>query len=81
MRVNSYAHVRGCVLFPSVDVGRGARLRRCIVDKDVRIPPGEIIGEDLEADRERFKVSEDGIVVVTREDLGQVDEFDQAAQG
>ena len=37
------------MLFPAVDVGRGARLRRCIVDKGVRIPEGEVIGEDLEA--------------------------------
>jgi glucose-1-phosphate adenylyltransferase len=76
VRVNSFSHVEESVLFPLVDVGRGARLRRCIVDKGVRIPPGETIGYDLEADRKRFTVSEHGVVVVSRADLGQRDEFD-----
>jgi glucose-1-phosphate adenylyltransferase len=76
VRVNSYSHVSESVLFPTVDVGRGAKLRRCIVDKGVRIPAGEEIGFDLERDRKRFTVSENGVVVVSRADLGQRDEFD-----
>lgn len=76
VRLNSFSHVSDSVLFPEVDVGRGARLRRCIVDKAVRIPPGEIIGEDFEADRKRFPVSDGGVLVVTREHFGQTDEFD-----
>jgi glucose-1-phosphate adenylyltransferase len=76
VRVNSFSRVSESVLFPNVDVGRGAQLRRCIVDKGVRIPPGEVIGEDPARDRERFTVSEGGVVVVTRQDLGQRDEFD-----
>jgi glucose-1-phosphate adenylyltransferase len=76
VRVNSYSHVVQSVLFPDVDVGRGARLHRCIVDKGVKIPPGERIGEDLERDRRRFSVSEGGVVVVSRDAYGQVDEFD-----
>jgi glucose-1-phosphate adenylyltransferase len=76
VRVNSYSLVTDSVLFPGVDVGRGARLHRCIVDKGVRIPPGERIGEDLERDRQRFVVSEGGVVVVSRDAFGQVDEFD-----
>ena len=76
MRVNSYSHVQESVLFPLVDVGRGAKLRRCIVDKGVKIPPGDVIGYDLERDRKRFTVSEGGVVVVSRADFGQRDEFD-----
>jgi glucose-1-phosphate adenylyltransferase len=76
VRVNSYSLVRDSVLFPGVDVGRGARLNRCIIDKGVHIPPGTVIGEDLEHDRSRFTVSEGGVVVVTRTDFGQRDEFD-----
>jgi glucose-1-phosphate adenylyltransferase len=76
VRIHSYARVEESILFPRVDVGRGARLRRCIVDKGVRIPPGEVIGEDPARDRARFAVSEDGVVVVTREHLGQRDEYD-----
>lgn len=76
VRVNSYSFITDSVLFPDVDIGRGARLHRCIVDKGVKIPPGERIGEDLERDRQRFNVSEGGVVVVSRDAFGQVDEFD-----
>jgi glucose-1-phosphate adenylyltransferase len=76
VRIHSFAQVEKCVLFPRVEVGRKARLRRCIVDKGVRVPPGTVIGEDQESDRRRFAVSEGGVVVVTREHFGQSDEFD-----
>lgn len=76
VRVHSFAEVAESVLFPRVEVGRGARLRRCIVDKGVRIPDKEVIGEDPERDRARFRVSESGVVVVAREHYGQTDEFD-----
>jgi len=76
VRIHSYAEVEECVLFPRVEVGRGARLRRCILDKGVRVPDGEEIGWDLQRDRERFTVTEGGVVVVAREHLGQRDEFD-----
>jgi glucose-1-phosphate adenylyltransferase len=81
VRLNSYSAVDRCVLFPGVDVGRRAQLRRCIVDKGVRIPPGERIGFDLEEDRERFTVSENGVVCVARADFGQVDEYDAVHPG
>jgi glucose-1-phosphate adenylyltransferase len=76
VRVNSFSRVCDSILFPGVDVGRGARITRCIVDKGVRIPPGEVIGEEPERDRERFTVSEGGVAVVTRADFGQHDEYD-----
>jgi glucose-1-phosphate adenylyltransferase len=76
VHLHSYADVTDSVLFPRVDVGRGARLRRCIVDKGVRIPPGEVIGEDPVRDAERFVVSEDGVVVVARQHFHQRDEYD-----
>jgi glucose-1-phosphate adenylyltransferase len=65
VRINSFAHVEECVLLDSVDVGRHARLRRTIVDKGVRIPPGTEIGFDPVEDARRFSVS-DGIVVVPK---------------
>jgi glucose-1-phosphate adenylyltransferase len=76
VRVHSRSSVKECVLFPNVEIGRGARLTRCIVDKGVRVPPGTVIGEDPEADRERYTVSAKGVVAVARQDFGQTDEFD-----
>jgi glucose-1-phosphate adenylyltransferase len=66
VRVHSYALVEDSVLFDNVDIGRGAVVRRAIIDKNVRIPPGEQIGVDLARDRQRFTVSEQGVVVVAK---------------
>jgi glucose-1-phosphate adenylyltransferase len=67
VRINSFAHVEESVLMDGVDVGRRARIRRAIVDKGVHVPAGVEIGYDLEADRRRFHVSEEGIVVVAKD--------------
>ena len=64
VHVDDHATVERCILFDDVRVGAGAELRNCIVDKGVRIPPGDRIGFDARRDRERFTVSEGGVVVV-----------------
>jgi glucose-1-phosphate adenylyltransferase len=69
VRVNSYAEVEDAVLLDNVDVGRNAIVRRAIVDKNVRIPPGFQIGVDPEADRKRFTVSPEGVVVIGKSDI------------
>jgi glucose-1-phosphate adenylyltransferase len=64
VRVHSYAEVESSVLMHGVDVGRGAIVRNAIIDKHVQIPEGARIGVDPEADRERFAVSQGGVVVL-----------------
>lgn len=64
VRVHSYALVEGSVLMHDVDVGRDAVVRNAIVDKSVRIDAGVQIGVDPEADRARFTVSANGVVVI-----------------
>jgi glucose-1-phosphate adenylyltransferase len=54
------------VLLPEVQVGRRARLTRCVIDRGVVIPDDMVIGEDAEADTARFLRSENGITLVTR---------------
>ena len=65
-RVHSYTKVDWSVLLPEVDIGRGARLNRCIIDHGVRIPAGMVIGEDPEEDARRFRRTENGITLVTQ---------------
>jgi glucose-1-phosphate adenylyltransferase len=65
VRIHSFAHVEESVLLDGVSVGRHARLRRCIVDKGVKIPANAEIGYDPVEDAKRFTVS-DGIVVVPK---------------
>ena len=66
-RVHSYAKVDWSVLLPEVDIGRGARLKRCIIDHGVRIPAGMVIGEDPAEDARRFRRTENGITLVTQQ--------------
>lgn len=65
-RINSFSEVEESVLFENVRVGRHARVRRAIIDKDVEIPSGAVIGYDLEQDRKRFFVSDRGLVVIPK---------------
>jgi glucose-1-phosphate adenylyltransferase len=70
VRVNSYALVDECILYEGVDVGRHSRIRRAIIDKDVKIPPNTTIGYELEQDRRRgFQVTEQGVVVIAKAEL------------
>ena len=69
VRVHSHAVVNWSVLLPGVQVGRGARITRAVVDRDCVIPDGMVIGEDDALDAERFHRSEKGITLVTREML------------
>ena len=68
VRVHTGAQVEGCVIMDNCDIGRHAKVRRAIMDKNVRIPAGGTVGYDLEADRARgWHVTESGIVVIGRE--------------
>jgi len=67
VRINSYSQVTESILMEGVSIGRHAKIRRAIIDKGVRIPEGTTIGYDPEADRARFTVTSNGVVVVPKE--------------
>jgi glucose-1-phosphate adenylyltransferase len=62
--VHSWAHVEGSVLMDGVDIGRHAVVRNAILDKNVIVPEGAEIGVDVERDRQRYTVSDNGVVVI-----------------
>ena len=64
-------HIKDSVVLPKVSIGKNCRITRAIIDKACDIPDGMVIGENLDEDRERFYVTESGIVLVTPEMLGQ----------
>jgi glucose-1-phosphate adenylyltransferase len=66
VRVHSLAVVEDSILFPDVDIGEKAQIRRVIVDRGVRVMPGDRIGFDVEEDKKRFFVSDSGIVVLSQ---------------
>ncbi|HXG51966.1 MAG TPA: glucose-1-phosphate adenylyltransferase [candidate division Zixibacteria bacterium] len=66
VRIHSYSLIQDSVIMDWVEIARGCRIRRAIIDKSNVIPPGTEIGYDLEKDRRRYFVSETGIVVIPR---------------
>ncbi len=71
VRVGAGADVEEAVILPRVTIEAGCRVRRAVIDEGCRLPEGTVIGEDSEADRERFHVTPGGVVLVTAEMLGQ----------
>lgn len=65
VRVHSYSHIEDSVIMDWVEIGRGCKIRRAIIDKANIIPSGAQIGYDIEKDRERYTVSPNGVVVLS----------------
>ena len=63
-RLEAGAYVEGSVLMDGVQIGRGAVVRKAILDKDVVVPEGAHIGLEPDLDRQRYHVSEGGVVVL-----------------
>jgi glucose-1-phosphate adenylyltransferase len=79
VRVHSYGAIEQCILMPGVRVGRHARIRRAIVDRDVLIPRGAVIGFNPEEDLKRHTVTDLGVVVVTEDDNPLVEPISEEA--
>jgi glucose-1-phosphate adenylyltransferase len=69
VRINSYSLVEDSILFDGVQVGRHAKIRRAIIDKETKVPPGFCIGYDLEKDAKRFTITDSGVVVIPKGEL------------
>ena len=66
VRANSYSALEEAVVLPYCQIGRGARLKRVVLDRGVNIPAGLVVGEDAEQDAARFRRTENGICLVTQ---------------
>jgi glucose-1-phosphate adenylyltransferase len=66
VKINSYSYVTDSIIMNNVVVGRHARIRRAIIDKNVTVPEGYEIGFDPDGDKKKFTVSETGIVVISK---------------
>lgn len=75
-RIETGSLVKDSVVLPNVYIGRNCRIVRAIIDKNTIIPDNTIIGENCAEDTRRFHISEEGIVLVTPEMMGQDPMFD-----
>jgi glucose-1-phosphate adenylyltransferase len=64
--VQDYSEVRESIVMERVRIGEHCKIRRAIIDKDVVIPPKTEIGYDLDLDRQRFDVTESGLIVISK---------------
>lgn len=69
VRAHSYSALDQVVMLPYAEIGRHARLSRCVVDRGVIIPEGLVVGEDPVEDAKWFRVSEGGVVLITQDML------------
>ncbi|WP_421905672.1 glucose-1-phosphate adenylyltransferase [Mameliella sp.] len=66
VKTHSYSQLEGVVALPYSEVGRRAHVKNAIIDRGVQIPPGLVVGEDPELDAKRFRRTEQGICLITR---------------
>ena len=75
--VNPDASVERSVLMHNVVIGKDAVVRNAILDKNVVVPPGTTIGVDHDADRKRFTLSDNGVVIIGKGEKISSDKRDQ----
>ena len=66
VRAHSYSSLEEAVVLPRCQIGRGARLRRVVVDRGVNIPAGLVVGEDAALDASRFRRTDNGVCLITQ---------------
>ncbi len=73
VRVNSYCTIEDSIFLPHVDVGRDSRLKKVLVDQNVRLPQGLVVGEDPDWDAKRFFRTAKGVCLITQEMIDALD--------
>ena len=72
VRANSYSSLEEAVVLPHCQISRGARLKRVVLDRGVVIPPGLVVGEDIELDASRFRRTAGGVCLITQSMLDRL---------
>ena len=67
VRVNSYSELDSTIVFSHVNIGRHCRIKKAIIDRDVHLPEGTVIGYDQNEDKRNYFVTPSGLTVVTRD--------------
>jgi glucose-1-phosphate adenylyltransferase len=65
VRVHSFATVEDSIVFNDVDIGERSHIKKAIIDKNLKIPPGTRIGFDPEEDKKKYFVTDSGITILS----------------
>ena len=65
VRVHSFCDIEDSIIMYNATIHRHARIKKAILDREVEVPEGAVIGYDAAEDRRRHTVSDGGVVVVT----------------
>jgi glucose-1-phosphate adenylyltransferase len=72
VHAHSYSELEHIVALPYVQIGRGAKLRKVVIDRGVEIPPGLVVGDDPELDAKRFRRTDKGVCLITQAMIDQL---------
>ena len=70
-QIETGTYIKDSVILPKIHIGKNCKIQNCIIDKGTVIPDNFEIGVDIEKDRERFLVTDEGIVLVTPGQMNQ----------
>ncbi|WP_114011286.1 glucose-1-phosphate adenylyltransferase [Cohaesibacter intestini] len=73
VKAHSYSKISGVVALPYVEINRKAQLKNVVIDRDVKIPAGLVVGEDPELDAKRFRRTDKGICLITQQMIDKLD--------
>jgi glucose-1-phosphate adenylyltransferase len=65
VHVHSYSTIHEAVILPYAQIGRHVRLNKVVIDSEVKIPDGLVVGEDPVIDAKRFRRTESGVTLIT----------------
>ena len=73
VKAHSFSKMSGVVALPYAEINRKAQLKDVVVDRDVKIPAGLVVGEDPELDAKRFRRTDNGICLITQSMIDRLD--------
>ena len=78
VKINAGCQLEGVLALPDCTIGENSRLIRVILDNGCQVPPGSVIGEDIESDTRLYYRTAGGVTVVNRAMLGQERQYQPA---
>ncbi|PLW78665.1 glucose-1-phosphate adenylyltransferase [Cohaesibacter celericrescens] len=73
VKAHSFSSMEGVVALPHAEINRNAELKNVVIDRDVKIPAGLVVGQDPVLDAQRFRRTDSGICLITQSMINKLD--------